>query len=386
MEAYQRTGDSFCLEMAEKTLSAMAKGGIFDHIGFGFSRYSTDEKWLAPHFEKMLYDNALLLMAYTKAYELTKNPIYKIVAEKTIRYIEREMTRSNGGFYSAQDADSDGVEGKYYLFTQAEVIAALGETDGQAFCAMYDITPAGNFEGTNIPNQIGLSKFNDSLAHLLPTLYEYRQKRTSLHKDDKILTAWNGLMIAALADASVAFGNEACLDTAKRAAEFIQSNLCRDEQVFTSFRDGERSGHGFLDDYACYIYALLRLYSATPEACYLDLAKRLAGKTLSNFFDEEHGGFYLTGNDGEVLFVRPKESYDGAVPSGNSVMAMNLVLLNLLTGEYTDALARQMDFMASRAAENPGAHSFFLYSLLRENFSKSKVTDYICDEHGCRLT
>ena len=386
LEAYQNLHDRDCLEMAEKTLLSMAKGGIFDHIGFGFSRYSTDAKWLAPHFEKMLYDNALLIMAYTKAYEITRNPVYKTVTEKTILYIKREMTHPEGGFFSAQDADSDGVEGKYYVFTPREIVSTLGESDGQAFCELYDISESGNFEGKNIPNQIGRPALNDSISRFLPTLYEYRKKRTSLHKDDKILTAWNALMIAALADAFSIFGDESYLEAAKRAAAFIETNLCENGRVFTSFREGKRSGYGFLDDHAFYVYALLRLYHVTSEMQYLERAKRLAGKVAADFFDDRDGGFYLTGNYGEPLVARPKESYDGAIPSGNSVMTMNLVTLNLLTGEYEDILDKQASFMISQAADSPAGYSFLLYSLLKRDFTKARPTDYICDEKGCRLT
>jgi hypothetical protein len=378
MEAWENLGDKHCLEMAEKTLISMAKGGIFDHIGFGFSRYSTDEKWLAPHFEKMLYDNALLIMAYAKAFEITGNPLYKSVAEKTIQYINREMTHPDGGFYSAEDADSDGVEGKFYVFVPQGIKETLGEADGTRFCELYDITERGNFESKNIPNQIHLSAPDDSLLHLIPALYEYRKTRTVLHKDDKILSAWNALMIAALADASRAFGEEAHLKSAKRAASFIERNLCENDSVFTSFRDGKRTAGGVLDDYAFYIYALLKLDD-------LNRAKALTDKVIADFFDNENGGFYLTGRGSEALISRPKETHDGALPSGNSVMAMNLLSLNLLTGEYGDMFDKQVDFMLSQSAEIPGGHSFFLYSLLKRDYTERGADNYICDENGCRL-
>jgi len=377
MEAYETHGDRNNLDMAETTLMSMAKGGIFDHIGFGFSRYSTDEKWLAPHFEKMLYDNALLIMAYTRAFELTKNPVYRSVAEKTILYVKREMTNEDGGFYSAEDADSDGVEGKFYVFTPREIISVLGEADGGRFCELYDISESGNFEGENIPNQINHAELDDSLLHLLPKLYEYRKNRNSLHKDDKILTAWNSLMIAALADAHRVFGKAEYLESAKKAAAFIEKNLCEKNSVFTSYRDGKRTDSGVLDDYAFYIYALLKL-SDTARA------KTLMNKVIADFFDSENGGFFLTGSGAEALITRPKETHDGAIPSGNSVMAMNLLTLNLMTGEYSDVFEKQMKFMASVAAEIPGGHSFFLYALLKSNSTKRENSDYVCDENGCR--
>ena len=365
MEAYQNLHDRSCLEMAEKTLLSMAKGGIFDHIGFGFSRYSTDNKWLAPHFEKMLYNNALLIMAYTRAYEITRKPVYKAVAERTVLYIKREMTHPGGGFYSAQDADSDGVEGKYYVFTPEEIISVMGQDQGQEFCRLYDITKVGNFEGKNIPNQINKPELDDSLSTLLPKLYKYRKTRTDLHTDDKILTAWNALMIAALIDASTVFGNASYLESAKKAARFIEINLCENSMVFTSFREGKRTNTGFLDDYAFYAYALLRFYYATRESDYLNRAKSLLQKVVEDFFDNENGGFYLTGRDSESLVARPKETYDGAIPSGNSVMVMNLVILNLLTGAYEEIMKKQINFMALQAVDASAGHSFFLYSMLK---------------------
>jgi len=248
---------------------------------------------------------------------------------------------------------------------------------------MYDITEPGNFEGENIPNQIDKPAFDDSMSRFFPVLYEYRKKRTELHKDDKILTAWNGLMIAALADAFAVLGNESYLEMAKRAADFIEKNLCENDRVFTSFREGKRTNHGFLDDYAFYIYSLLRLYHAAPEERYLARAKQLTGKAAAEFFDDKDGGFYLTGSSGEPLVARPKESYDGAIPSGNSAMVMNLLTLNLLTGEYGDMLDKQIDFMISQAADIPGGHSFFLYAMLIKEFTKRNPADYICDENGC---
>jgi hypothetical protein len=376
-EASRHLNDRECLDMAETTLMSMAKGGIFDHIGFGFSRYSTDEKWLAPHFEKMLYDNALLIMAYTNVYEITQNPVYKSVAEKTIQYIMREMTHESGGFYSAQDADSDGVEGKYYVFTVQEVISVLGETDGLLFCRLYDITAEGNFEGTNIPNQIHKAELDDTLSHLLPALREYRKTRAALHKDDKILTAWNALMIAAFADAHRVFGDAVYLDTARKAADFIESNLTDGDSVFTSYRDGKRTAQGFLDDYAFYIFALLKMNET-------EKAKHFMNKAVAGFFDGDSGGFYLTSNDAEFLFTRPKETHDGAIPSGNSVMTYNLFILNLLTGEFGTELDKQVSFMLSAATEIPGGYSFFLYTLLSMEFTKRDPADFICDENGCR--
>jgi len=374
LDAYENINNQACLEMAEKTLISMAEGGIFDHIGFGFSRYSTDEKWLVPHFEKMLYDNALLIMAYTKAYGITKNPVYKAIVEKTILFIKREMTNPKGGFYSAQDADSDGVEGKYYVFTPEEIVSVLGETHGRNFCKSYDITESGNFEGTGIPNRIDKPVFDDNMSDSLEMLYEYRKTRTKLHKDDKILTSWNSLTIAALSDAAIALGDKSYLELAEQAVCFIEMNLCENNSVFASFRESKRTDSGFLDDYAFYIYALLRLYYSTLKSNYLERANLLVQKVISDFSDSTNGGFYLTDGKDETLMARPKEAYDGAIPSGNSMMTMNLNLLNLLTGEYEEILNKQVDYMSSQSAAHPSGYSFFLYSLLKKNFPDKKIT------------
>ncbi|MCL2018980.1 MAG: thioredoxin domain-containing protein [Oscillospiraceae bacterium] len=389
MEKGKELNDSECLDIAEKTLMSMAKGGIFDHIGFGFSRYSTDEKWLVPHFEKMLYDNALLIMAYTKAYEITKNPVYRSVAEKTILYIKREMTNFNNenlGFYSAEDADSDGIEGKFYVFTPQEIKKVLGEKDGSRFCGLYDITESGNFEGRgeNIPNQINKDMLDDSLSNLIPALYEYRKARVVLHKDDKILTAWNALMIAAYADSYKVFGDTEYLRAANKAVDFIETNLCENDRIYTSYRDGKRTGNGVLDDYAFYIYALLQLYRTENRPYLLSRARQLTDKVIMEFPDNDNGGFYLTPSDGETLIIRPKETHDGAIPSGNSVMAMNLLDLNLLTGEYGDILDKHIRFMACAATDSPGGHAFFLYTLLKKETARHGAENYICDENGCR--
>ena len=378
---YEAGGNDSYRLMTEKTLEQMARGGIFDHIGFGFSRYSTDEQWLIPHFEKMLYDNALLLMAYAKAYLVTGNPQYRNIAEKIVIYLKREMTNQDGGFYAAQDADSDGVEGKYYAWMPDEVIAVLGEHEGAAFNKAYGITSVGNFEGKSIPNQIHLPKPDESFSEEVAKLYEYRKTRTTLHRDDKILTAWNALIIAALADCAVAFGDHQHLDMAKRAIDFIEAKLCENGRLFASWRNGRRSESGFLDDYAFTIYALLRMYYASPDEEYLSRAKALAHQTIADFFDNEIGGFYLYGNTGEELILRPKESYDGAIPSGNSVMAVNLIWLSLLTAdrEFETALDRHLPFMNAQAAEVPGGHSFYLYSQLQREFPGRKITVVLSD-------
>ena len=264
--------DSYALQMAEKTLLQMRKGGIFDQIGYGFSRYSTDKYFLAPHFEKMLYDNALLIMTYSAAYSMTKNQIFLDTAEKTAEYILREMTAPDGGFYSAQDADSEGVEGKYYTFTLHEIIDILGEKKGKQFAQTYDITAGGNFEGVNIPNLLKSNALESDFSEEIKKLYDYRKKRVKLHLDDKILISWNALMITAFSVLYRVSHKEKYLQAAQNAENFIKQNLCDGLQLFTSWRDGKRSEKSFLDDYAFYIASRIELYNSTLDKAYLEKA------------------------------------------------------------------------------------------------------------------
>ncbi|NCC15806.1 MAG: thioredoxin domain-containing protein [Clostridia bacterium] len=362
---YEKSGDEQSLEMVEHTLMQLYKGGIFDHIGYGFSRYSTDQFFLVPHFEKMLYDNALLILAYCKAYWITKNPIYREVAEKTAQFILREMTSTEGGFYSAQDADSDGEEGKYYVFEPAELLTLLGEKAGKAFNKYYSITDAGNFEGKSIPNLLKNHSISNEFDTYLSNIYEYRKKRNKLHLDDKILTSWNSLMIAAMCWLYRISRNDEYLKAAKKAQQFIEERLCQNGTLFVSFRDGKRNQNGFLDDYANNIFALLALYDATLDSSYVKKAKQWLNKTITDFFDEADGGFYLYGKDDEKLIMRPKESYDGAMPSGNSIMAYNLVRLSQLTsdGAFDTILKRQLDFLYGEAKPYPAGFAMYLIAL-----------------------
>lgn len=365
LQQYEKRGDKNSLSMVENTLLQLYKGGIFDHIGYGFSRYSTDRRFLVPHFEKMLYDNALLILAYCKTYWLTQNSFYLLVAEKTAKYILREMTSEDGGFYSAQDADSDGEEGKYYVLEPAELIGILGEEVGEAFNRYYDITPKGNFMGKNIPNLLENPHISDGFLQELPKVYEYRKQRTKLHLDDKILTSWNSLMIAALCWLYRVSKNNVYLNAAKKAQQFIEERLYQNGTLFVSFRDGKSKQKGFLDDYANNIFGLLALYDATLENSYVDKAKQLLSKATTDFFDEKNGGFYLYGKNDEKLIMRPKESYDGAIPSGNSVMAYNLVRLAQLFPEegFDINLKRQLDFLYGEAKQYPSGFAMYLIAL-----------------------
>lgn len=362
--------DSDALKMAEKTLLQMRKGGIFDHIGYGFSRYSTDKYFLAPHFEKMLYDNALLIIAYSTAYSLTKNEIYLDTAEKTAEYILSEMTSSDGGFYSAQDADSDGVEGKYYTFTLDEILRVLDAENGKRFAETFDITKNGNFESVNIPNLLKSNNLNADFDDELKRLYDYRKNRTKLHLDDKILLSWNAMMIAAMSMLYGVSHNEKYLNSAINAEKFIAENLCNDLQLYTSRRNGIHSDTAFLDDYVYYIAALIELYNSTLEISYLKKAEQFCDETVRLFSDEKDGGFYLSKIDDTELFMNPKEVYDGAIPSGNSVMAYNFVRLYQLTEKekYCKLVEKQIAFLSAQASDYPLGHCMFLVAkMLHEN-------------------
>ena len=378
---YERRRDAACLEMAERTLVQMYRGGLFDHIGFGFCRYSTDRRFLVPHFEKMLYDNALLILAYCKAYAVTKKALYLEIAEKTAAYVLREMTSPEGGFYSAQDADSDGEEGKYYLFTPKEIIGLLGQADGEAFNRRFDISESGNFEGKNIPNLLNSEPSDNTSDGVLEKVYQYRRKRCALHLDDEVLTSWNALMTAALCRLYRVSGKAMYLTAAKQADDFIQKYLWEKETLFVSFRAGRRGAKGFLDDYAACLYAQLALYGATLEQSYLDRAEGLCGDVLVSFRDRENGGFYLYASDSETLILRPKETYDGAIPSGNSLMAWNLVRLAQLTGGsgYEREAERQLNFLAADAERYPAGYAMFLLALLDWESPPPKVTAVLAE-------
>ena len=361
------------LAMAEKTLIQMYRGGIFDHVGGGFCRYSTDDKWLAPHFEKMLYDNALLILAYSQAYKETGKTIYRDIAEKTIRYVLRELTGRDGAFYCSQDADSDGVEGKFYLFTPKEVEEVLGRKAGSAFCKRYDITKEGNFEGKGIPNLIKNPMYEDALReteeYRLLKLYRYRMHRTDLHRDDKVLTGWNGLMIAALARSARLLDRRDYLASALDAVSFVWAHLhTGDGRLLSRWRDGEAAFSGTLEDYAFFAWGLIECYRSTFNPQYLKKALLVAHQLMDLFFDEKDGGCYLYARDSEQLFIRPKETYDGALPSGNSAAALVMRALAFLTGEdcWRRAFDLQSAFLSKEARQYPAGHSFFLWQMTQE--------------------
>lgn len=297
LAAHEAKIDDNALEMAEQTLVQMYRGGIFDHIGGGFCRYSTDAYWLVPHFEKMLYDNALLSYVYAEAYRLTEDNLYKEIAQSTLDYVLREMVDPAGGFYSAQDADSEGEEGKYYVLSDQEVVEQLGGEAGQAFNESYDITRRGNFEGQSIPNLLRNQNYREASNKFFVQrrmLMNYRIQRMSLHKDDKILTSWNGMMIAAMAFAAGIFRERKYLDAAEKAADFIEKELTKkDCRLMVRYRDREAAGNAYLDDYAFYIWGLLELYETTRKVSYLQKALDCNNRMVADFIDTEEGGFSL---------------------------------------------------------------------------------------------
>ena len=368
----QLTQDKHSQDMALQTLDAMYRGGLFDHVGGGFSRYSTDERWLVPHFEKMLYDNALLALAYTEAFQLTRRPLYEQIVRRTLNYVLRELSAPQGGFCCGQDADSGGVEGKYYTLTPDELAPVLGRAHAERFCKWYGITKAGNFEGKNIPNLLGQPAFGqepEGIAALREKVYAYRLERTVLHRDDKVLTAWNGLALAALARAGLVLDEPRYLDAARRTVGFLAEKLTDpDGRLLARWRDGDAAHPGKLDGYAFFAYGLLELYGTTFDTAYLARAVELANLLLELFFDQEHGGFYPYASDGEQLLTRTKEAYDGAMPSGNSVAALVLSRLSRLTGErrWREAADRQLSWLAGAARDYPAGHGFAMLAFLEE--------------------
>lgn len=366
MRYYQAAHVPKALQIVETTLQAMSAGGIFDHIGGGFSRYSTDTAWLVPHFEKMLYDNALLIRAYLEAFQLTGKPCYAKTARRTINYILTELADDDGGFYCGQDADSDGVEGKYYVFRPDEIFHILGAQDGAEFCRLYDITETGNFEGQSIPNLIGKEGGWPADDPRLKKLYEYRRKRTSLHLDNKILLSWNAWTIISLAKAGMILDDRRYTDAAVRAQQFIRRKMTdAQDRLYLRYCDGEAAHMGQLDDYAAYTLALTELYGATFDTDYLKEAVLRANQMTELFADEKANGYYMTAHDCATLIMRPKETYDGAIPSGNSAAEMALERLASLTGEtfFCDAADRQHRFMAGQVKDSPASHCFSLCAM-----------------------
>lgn len=376
--------DDTALQMVEKTLDSMYRGGIYDHIGGGFARYSTDSKWLVPHFEKMLYDNALLVIAYTEAYQVMKKPLYELVVRETLQYIMAEMTDEEGGFYCAQDADSEGEEGRYYVFRPQEILQVLGDEDGRKFNEFYDITEHGNFEGASIPNRIGKST-EEELPHLKQMreqLYTYRKNRMKLHKDDKILTSWNSMMIMAFAKAYQVFREDAYLKAAQKAYVFINQKMrSESRRLAVRYRDGHQFGLGNLEDYAYFCLAQITMYEVTFQPSYLAEAVKDANDMIRFFWDFKKGGFYFYGEDAETLILRPKEIYDGAIPSGNSAAAFVLAKLDKLTRneEYWKISEEQFAFLDREIKDYPSAYSFALCAMMLKLMDAKEIVCVLKD-------
>ncbi len=342
---HNMSGDKTSLLMVEKTLQEMRLGGIFDHVGFGFHRYSTDREWILPHFEKMLYDQAMLTLAYTEAYQITDNQLYKDTAQEILYYVQRDMTDKRGGFYSAEDADSEGEEGLFYLWTVEEIKSILSNEEAELLINTYSLDKEGNYKdeatgkktGKNIlylKESINNIDSKNRLNEITKTLYQAREKRIHPLKDDKILTDWNGLMIAAFAKAGDVFNSNDYIQQAEKSAQFILKNLTDNNgRLLKRYRNGNAGVDAHLDDYAFFIWGLLELYEATFNVTYLAEAVQLSNIMVDEFLDVTNGGFFLGSESSEKLIVRAKTGYDGAMPSGNSVAAMNCSKLNRITGE-----------------------------------------------------
>jgi uncharacterized protein YyaL (SSP411 family) len=384
---WRRTGDDRALGMVEKTLQGMRRGGIYDHVGFGFHRYSTDSRWFLPHFEKMLYDQALLAMAYTEAYQATGGrEEYGQTAREIFAYVLRDMTDSKGGFYSAEDADSEGEEGKFYLWTQEEVKSMLSPQEAELITAVFNIEREGNFAeeatgrktGGNIlylkkPFQeiasdltMPLNKLHDKLEGARRKLFEAREKRVHPRKDDKILTDWNGLMMAAFAKGAQVFGEPLYEAAARRAADFILAQMTDTRGgLYHRYRDGEAAVSAFLDDYAFLTWGLIELYETTLEPSYLHRALNCTSMMLKHFWDKETGGFYFVADDTDKILLRKKEIYDGAVPSGNAVAMLNLMRLARLIAhpDFEEKAAHISRTFSNTVSQSPGAYTQLMIAL-----------------------
>jgi len=379
LRLWQRTGQDDLLHLVRLSLDKMAAGGIADQIGGGFHRYSTDARWLVPHFEKMLYDNALLTPAYVDAWQATRDPEYRRIADETLDYVLREMTSAEGAFFSTQDADSEGEEGKFYVWSRHDIQEALGEEDESFLSFVYGVSDEGNFEGHNILSrpktweqlalllQLPVAEIQARVKALGAKLYEVRSKRIWPGRDEKILTSWNGLMIAAFAQAGIAFGEERYVHAAARAAEFIltkmrsaDGSLCR-----TCAVGGPARIAAYLEDFACLICALTDLFEATFETRWLEEALPLAKIMIAQFADPSGGGFFSTSDNHPHLIARTKESYDGSTPSGNSMAVTALLRLGRLTDqrELLDHAHRALKSFSEFLKESPAAAAQMLSAL-----------------------
>ncbi|MFH1674647.1 MAG: thioredoxin domain-containing protein [Pseudomonadota bacterium] len=382
---WKRTGNDHALTMVEKTLQALRRGGIYDHIGFGFHRYSTDAEWLVPHFEKMLYDQALTALSFIEVYQVTRRPQYRETAEEIFAYIIRDMTAPEGGFFSAEDAESEGEEGRFYVWTDEEIRGTLGDK-ADLIVKVLSVSKEGNYEdeishrktGKNVlhlkkplpalSEELGIpyEELNKSIEKARERLFEAREERVHPHKDDKILTDWNGLMIAALAKGAQAFDNTTYSEAAVRAANFILRNMRGPNgRLLHRYRDGEAAIKAKLNDSVFLVWGLIELYEATFEVRYLQTALELNRDLLTHFWDDRGGGFYLTADDDENLPIRPKEIHDGALPSGNSVAMLNLFRLGRITGRYDleEKAVRIGRSFSGTITQSPSAHTHLMMAV-----------------------
>ncbi len=379
LRTYKRTGKKEALDIVRHTCEAMADGGIYDQLGGGFHRYATDARWLVPHFEKMLYDNALLSRLYLHYFQLTREEFARETAEGVLDYILREMTDEAGGFYSTQDADSEGHEGKFFVWELGEIGSALGEKDASLFCAYYNVSEGGNFEGRSIlnvsqsladvaqQNNIPIPELADILRRSREKLFAIRERRVKPDRDDKILTAWNGLMLASFSEAGAILKRPDYTRAAERNAEFVLSELRRDGLLLRTWKDGQAKFNGYLEDYAFLIDGLLTLYETTGQLRWFTEALSLTERMIEEFWDAENGGFYFTGNSHEQLIVRSKDYFDNATPSGNSVAAAVLLRLAILTNDssYRNYAVSVLQSVSDSARKYP---SGFGYALSAEDF------------------
>jgi uncharacterized protein YyaL (SSP411 family) len=377
LHIYHRTGASDALEIVRNTCRKMARGGIYDQLGGGFHRYSVDARWLVPHFEKMLYDNALLSRLYLHLYQLTKDETTHRIAEETLDYVIREMTDPSGGFYSTQDADSEGQEGKFFVWSRQEIIDALGKEGGELFCDYFNVTEAGNFEGRNILHvtspledvaiRHGVSRemLGEVIERGRKRVCEIRDTRIKPGRDEKILTAWNGLMLASFAEGSAILERSDYRAVAEANAHFILSHLQNEGLLFRTCKNGEAKLNAYLEDYACLLDGLVSLYEATGELPWLEAAVSLADTMIDQFWDDRDGGFFFTGKSHEQLIVRSKDFLDNATPSGNSVATLVLLRLSLLTGneDYRRRAMTVLRLIAGQIQRYPSAFGWGLCGL-----------------------
>jgi uncharacterized protein len=362
------------LEMVEQTCRKMAEGGMYDQLGGGFHRYSVDARWLVPHFEKMLYDNALLARVYLHVYQLTKSEFARRIAEETLDYVVREMTDVRGGFYSSQDADSEGEEGKFFVWSKPEVVAALGASDAEIFCDYFDVTEEGNFEGQNIlhvnapleevaaRHDVSVEEARVLIDRSRKKLFDIRERRIKPGRDEKTLTGWNGLMLASFAEAGAILDRSDYLQIAEGNAEFILSNMQREGLLLRTYKDGAAKLNGYLEDYASLVEGLISLYEATGALKWIENAIRLTDKMIEEFWDEQEGGFFFTGKSHEQLIVRAKDFMDNATPSGNSLAAFALQKLAVLTGNesYQRHATTILRLLGDQIRRYPSAFSWAL--------------------------